>query len=67
MLEKLKQPECLKKSYLELYHKGKFEEILKQKNELINIVLLDLYNILGSTLDWNQLLGKQLKLILVIF
>ena len=54
MLEKLNNQNASKeilKTILELYHKGKFEEILKQKNELINIYpdSVDLYNILGST------------------
>ena len=53
MLEKLNNQNASKeilKTILELYHKGKFEEILKQKNELINIYpdSVDLYNILDQ-------------------
>ncbi len=54
MLEKLNNQNATKEvlnTILELYHKGKFEEILKQENELINLYpdSVDLYNIFGST------------------
>ena len=54
MLEKLNNqnaPNEVINAILELYNQGKFEEILKQKNELINLYpySVSLYNIFGST------------------
>ena len=62
MLKKLNNKNAPKKvlnAILELYHQGKFEEILKQEIELINLYpdSVDLYNIFGST----NLALKQFK------
>ena len=76
MLEKINHksaPKEVVKALVTLYHQGKFDEILKQENELINLYpdSVDLYNIFGSTnLALNQFKSaignfkKQLKLIL---
>ena len=54
MLEKINHktaPKEVVKALVTLYHQGKFDEILKQENELINLYpdSVDLYNIFGST------------------
>ena len=54
MLEKINNksaPKEVVKALVTLYHQGKFDEILKQENELINLYpdSVDLYNIFGST------------------
>ncbi len=54
MLEKINNksaPKEVVKALVTLYHQGKFDEILKQENELINLYpdSVDLHNIFGST------------------
>ena len=54
LCSKDKSQKCTKEvvnALVTLYHQGKFDEILKQKNELINLYpdSVDLYNIFGST------------------